>query len=196
MKRFKGGRPSPAMIVAGAALVIAMVGTAVAAPIAIKAALSGSEKKQVKKIAKNQVNKLAGGLSVANSDKLDNLDSKQLTPSAGINRTDNVGLTDSYAAIDTVTITVAGPSRLIANAAVHLDSDGGNNDRGDCRFAFNGAGGIGYSTDIVVNDETMPVVGQTTVGAGTHTVALQCLKNNLGSITVTNSTVTVSGHLL
>jgi hypothetical protein len=50
---FKGRRPSPAMIVAGTALVIALAGTAMAAPSAIKSVLSKSEKSQVKKIAKN-----------------------------------------------------------------------------------------------------------------------------------------------
>jgi hypothetical protein len=59
--------PSPAMTVAGAALVIALAGTAMAAPTAIKSILNKQEKKQVKNIAKNQVNKLAPGLSVANA---------------------------------------------------------------------------------------------------------------------------------
>jgi hypothetical protein len=65
MRRLKGRRPSPAMTVAGAALIIALAGTAMAAPTAIKSILNKQEKKQVKNIAKNQVNKLAPGLSVA-----------------------------------------------------------------------------------------------------------------------------------
>ncbi|HEX6587024.1 MAG TPA: hypothetical protein VF052_09745 [Solirubrobacterales bacterium] len=67
MRRLKGRMPSPAMTVAGVALIIALAGTAMAAPTAIKSILNKQEKKQVKAIAKNQVNKLAPGLSVANA---------------------------------------------------------------------------------------------------------------------------------
>jgi len=63
------------MIVAGTALIVALVGTAMAAPSAIKTVLDKSEKKQVKSIAKNQVNNLAPGLSVANAGSLDHIDS-------------------------------------------------------------------------------------------------------------------------
>jgi hypothetical protein len=64
MTKSKGRRPSPAMIVALAALVVALAGTAMAAPTAIKSILNKKEKKQVKNISKNQVNALAPGLSV------------------------------------------------------------------------------------------------------------------------------------
>jgi hypothetical protein len=64
MTKSKGRRPSPAMIVALAALVVALAGTAIAAPAAIKSILNKKEKKQVKNISKNQVNALAPGLSV------------------------------------------------------------------------------------------------------------------------------------
>src|SRR5215208_3490756 len=64
MTRSKGRRPSPAMIVAATALIVALAGTAMAAPTAIKSILNKQEKKQVKSIAKNQVNKLAPDLSV------------------------------------------------------------------------------------------------------------------------------------
>ena len=71
MKSSKGRRPSPAMIVAATALIIALAGTAMAAPTAIKSILNKQEKKQVKNIAKNQVNKLAPGLSVASAKNAD-----------------------------------------------------------------------------------------------------------------------------
>jgi hypothetical protein len=64
MTSSKGRRPSPAMIVAATALIVALAGTAMAAPTAIKSVLNKPEKKQVKKIARNQVNTLAPGLSV------------------------------------------------------------------------------------------------------------------------------------
>jgi hypothetical protein len=52
------------MIVAATALIIALAGTAMAAPTAIKSILNKKEKKQAKNIAKNQINALAPGLSV------------------------------------------------------------------------------------------------------------------------------------
>ena len=64
MQRFSGRKPSPAMVVACAAMIVALAGTAMAAPTAIKSILNKKEKKQVKNIAKNQVNALAPGLSV------------------------------------------------------------------------------------------------------------------------------------
>jgi hypothetical protein len=56
-------RPSPAMVVAIVALIAALGGTAVGAAFV--------SKKQAKKIAKNQVNKLAPGLSVASAKSAD-----------------------------------------------------------------------------------------------------------------------------
>ena len=58
-------RPSPAMAVAMAALLVAVVGTAIAAPAAIRSALNKSEKKRIAKIANQQITKRAPGLSVA-----------------------------------------------------------------------------------------------------------------------------------
>jgi hypothetical protein len=71
MTRSKGRRPSPAMIVAATALIVALAGTAMAAPTAIKSILNKQEKKQVKSIAKNQVNKLAPDLSVKHAKTAD-----------------------------------------------------------------------------------------------------------------------------
>ncbi len=74
MTSSKGRRPSPAMIVAATALIVALAGTAMAAPIAIKSILNKKEKKQVKKISKNQVNALAPGLSVKHADSAGSAD--------------------------------------------------------------------------------------------------------------------------
>jgi len=59
------------MIVAATALIVALAGTAMAAPTAIKSILNKQEKKQVKSIAKNQVNKLAPDLSVKHAKTAD-----------------------------------------------------------------------------------------------------------------------------
>ena len=66
MERFKQ-RPSMGTIFGLAALVVALAGTAIAAPLAIKSAFSKAEKKQVKKIATKQINTLAPGLFVAHA---------------------------------------------------------------------------------------------------------------------------------
>lgn len=67
-------RPSPAMVVAVVALVVAVAGSAVAGTNAVISSLDKTERKQVKKIAKKQANKQisnrAGGLSVANAARL------------------------------------------------------------------------------------------------------------------------------
>jgi len=69
MARFRGKRPSPAMVVAIVALVFAVAGTGVAS-VATISVLSKKEKKQTRNIAKQEINKAAPGLSVADSAKL------------------------------------------------------------------------------------------------------------------------------
>lgn len=65
-------RPSPAMIIAALALVLAMAGTAIAGPDAITSAITGSKVKKIaKKQAKKQIKKAAPGLSVAHADTAD-----------------------------------------------------------------------------------------------------------------------------
>ena len=69
MRRIKGRRPSPAMVIALVALVAAFAGESIA-DVATKA-LTKKEKKQTKKIARNKANQAidqrAPGLSVANA---------------------------------------------------------------------------------------------------------------------------------
>jgi hypothetical protein len=55
------------MVIALLALVVAVVGTAVAGPLATNSVLNKKEKKQTRRIARNIVNSLASGLSVASS---------------------------------------------------------------------------------------------------------------------------------
>ena len=77
----KPRRPSLSGIVAVTALVIAMGGTAIAAPDALRK-LDAKEMKQVKKIAKKEANKRidarAGGLSVASADSAANAETANL----------------------------------------------------------------------------------------------------------------------
>jgi hypothetical protein len=71
MDRLSQVRPSPAMLVACVALIVALAGTAVAG-VATSSKLSGKDRKQVKKIARTEANKRitkrAAGLKVAFAD--------------------------------------------------------------------------------------------------------------------------------
>jgi hypothetical protein len=82
MTSSKGRRPSPAMIVAATALIVALAGTAMAAPTAIKSILNKKEKKQVKNISKNQVNALAPGLSVKHANTAGSADTAKRADAA------------------------------------------------------------------------------------------------------------------
>jgi hypothetical protein len=70
------------MIVAATALIIALAGTAMAAPTAIKSILNKKEKKQVKNISKNQVNALAPGLSVKHANTAGSADTAKRADAA------------------------------------------------------------------------------------------------------------------
>jgi hypothetical protein len=59
------------MIVASTALIIALAGTAMAAPTAIKSILNKKEKKQTKTIADSRIKAAAPGLSVASAKRAD-----------------------------------------------------------------------------------------------------------------------------
>lgn len=95
----KGRRPSPAMIVAATALIVALAGTAMAAPTAIKSILNKKEKKQVKNISKNQVNKLAPGLSVKHANTAGSADTAK--------RADVSSNTDAIGGVELKDIAVA-----------------------------------------------------------------------------------------
>jgi hypothetical protein len=70
--RLLRSRPSPAMIIAALALVVALAGTAIAAPdIATKKVTKSKVKKIAKRQANKQINKRAPGLSVANAETAD-----------------------------------------------------------------------------------------------------------------------------
>src|SRR5262249_42612435 len=67
MGRLKRFGSSPALIVAGLAIAIAITTTAVAGPQAIISAINKKEKKQVKNISNQQITNRAPGLSVSSA---------------------------------------------------------------------------------------------------------------------------------
>lgn len=84
----RGGRPSPAMVLAALALVFAMVGTAVAGTDGITNKIT---KSKVKSIAKKQVNKAAPGLSVLNAKTADSATTATTATTAAAVAANSVG---------------------------------------------------------------------------------------------------------
>jgi hypothetical protein len=99
-------RPSPAMVVAIVALIAALGGTAIGAAFVTK--------KQSKKIAKNQVNKLAPGLSVASAKSADNA-----TNATSANSAKNV-LFASVDYNDSTPAVVSGTPGIVGNGEAFL----------------------------------------------------------------------------
>jgi hypothetical protein len=178
MRRLKGRRPSPAMTVAGAALIIALAGTAMAAPTALKSVLDKKEKKQVKNIANKQINKRAPGLSVANAqnagnaDTLDGKHASQLqTSSAYAERTVDLPLAATFQDVVTTSVTTTG-TRIVANASLELDS--GVSSTVHCRLQIAGAQSFTYDEQALPTEAAMALTFARTVPAGTHAVGLEC----------------------
>jgi hypothetical protein len=200
MRRLKGRRPSPAMTVAGAALIIALAGTAMAAPTAVKSVLNKQEKKQTKNIAKNQVNKLAPGLSVAragtantantaaNADAVGGqalaniVTARSETPGA---QCDPTSTTPIVCATLSMTLPHEGRVLLIGTAG-HV-AFGGAQSTGNCLFRVDGVNSGGsvqignnfapVNTGVAARsfpDGFATTVVTDPVSAGAHTFALAC----------------------
>jgi hypothetical protein len=203
MTRSKGRRPSPPMVVALTALIVALAGTAMAAPTAIKSVLDKPEKKQVKKIAKNQVNKLAPGLSVASARSADAAKRADVASNADalggqalgnivVARSASPGAQcepGSTTLIDCVTVNMTLPheGRVLLIGTAGQVAFGGAQAAGNCLFRVDGvnSGGsvlIGNNFAPVntgVNARLFPDGFATTVvtdsiSAGAHTFAMAC----------------------
>jgi hypothetical protein len=164
------------MIVAATALIVALAGTAMAAPTAIKSILNKQEKKQVKNIAKNQVNKLAPGLSVANAKNADaakcsdtaanadavggqslaNITIGRSDPSTGGPCDPNSTAFVSCASVD-VNLPHEGRVLLVGTGAQYAFSTGVT--QGDCRMTADGAA-LGGSF-VSLGNQTDPSPGVT-----------------------------------
>jgi hypothetical protein len=151
MTSSKGRRPSPAMIVAAIALIVALAGTAMAAPTAIKSILNKKEKKQASNIAKNQVNALAPGLSVKHAGTAGTADTaKDANSLGGVNLKDvvvaksaNPGAQcdpSSVTLIDCVTLNLTLPheGRVLLIGTAGQVAFGGAQAAGSCLFRVDG----------------------------------------------------------
>jgi hypothetical protein len=186
--------PSPAIIVAIAALVAALGGAAVAQPVANKAVT----KKKVKKIADKEIAKKAPGLSVAHADTAANADAVggQSLANIAIARSDPTtgaqcdpnSMTFVPCADVTMTLPHEGRVLLVGTGAQYAFN--GSVTQGNCRMLTDGVA-LGGSV-IGLGNQTEPTTGVTgaanrgyadgfsttlvtdPVSAGPHTFALQC----------------------
>ncbi len=112
-------RPSPGTIFGLLALVVAVAGTAIAGPLATTSVLNKKEKKQVKNIAKSQINKLAPRLSVASANTAANASALQGQPASAfassqsepyheVGAPGEPGFQNGWANFDAVNFTTAG----------------------------------------------------------------------------------------
>ncbi len=194
MRRLKGRRPSPAMTVAVAALIVALVGTAMAAPTAIKSVLNKSEKKQVKKISKNQINTLAPGLSVARANTAANADAvgEQALANIVVARSDTPGAqcdpsSLTFVVCATVNMTLPHEGRVLLIGTAGQIAFNNANTSGNCLFQVDGVNSGGA---VLVGNQSLPnVTGVAARGfpdgfsntvvtgpisAGPHSFALAC----------------------
>lgn len=140
------------------------------------------------------------GEKAADADKLDGLDSKELSPVGGVGLTSNMVLTDAFETVLSTSVSTPGSATLLASAAVSVVSDGGGNDQASCDLSFDSTA-ISPTYRVTIPDTatadtaSLPVVWAQPVGAGPHTVLLRCHKNLPGSVTVDEAGLMVSAHL-
>lgn len=141
-------RPSGAMVVAVAAVVLAAVGTAIADPLASSSKLDKKERKQVRSISIRIVNGLAAGLSVAsaqtaqqaanaanaaNANTLDGRDSTEFVPAAGVIRIPTLEMVDDQLA------TVVDLPDVLVELECNIDNGGEDVVSASVSFATNGS---------------------------------------------------------
>ena len=191
-------RPSPSMLVAGAALVVALAGTGIAGPLATKSALSKAEKKQTRKLAVAEINKAAPRLSVAkaaNADTVDGANASDLRTSSAFNQNNDVipipGGMDTVVASATITTQSAG--RILATGSAELlgaDSD----ERGQCQIRIDGTDSFNYESaaDDVGTDNEFVIAVNFAVErpAGTYTANLEC-RASAGTVSKEDAAISV-----
>jgi hypothetical protein len=154
MERLRGIKPSPAMVVSIIALVFALAGSA-AAGVATISVLSKKEKKQTRNIAKDEINKAAPGLSVANATNATNAQNAQnanALSGVGLNSvvtgaSDSLGGCDpnsiTFVSCASVTLDLPRAGRVLGWADIQWHSDSAAPTRAECQMRVDG-GAIGH----------------------------------------------------
>lgn len=198
-----GGRiakrlPSPGLAVAGLALVAALAGTALAER---GASTSTVGTKQVKKIAKKQIVKLAPKLSVGNAARLDGLAPGQIVTArsareAGTNPC-ATALALTYADCVSTNVDVAKPSRLLVIASATWEVSGGGLHTGDCLLEVDDNGAFLSPRALVADGDTgqAPTIALNGVSGvmapGAHHVDMTC-RLGVGAVRVREADLTVA----
>jgi hypothetical protein len=194
------------MSVAIAALIVALAGTAIAAPIAVNSVLDKQEKKKVKNISKNQANNQitsrAPGLSVANAvsagnaDTVDGANAADLRTSSAFSQSDtNQSLGIAFVTVVNTTITTEHAGRILVTASAEIDGDEAV---AGCRILFSNptSGSPSYQAaqdDIGTDNPTVIAVNYAeTRPAGTYGAFLQCEEIS-GTATADKAAINVYG---
>jgi hypothetical protein len=148
MERLRGSKPSPAMVVSIVALVFALAGSA-AAGVATISVLSKKEKKQTRNIAKDEINKAAPSLSVANATNSQNANA---LGGVGLNSvvtgaSDSLGGCDpnsiTFVSCASVTFDLPRAGRVLGWADIQWHSDSAAPTRAECQMRVDD-GAIGH----------------------------------------------------
>jgi hypothetical protein len=200
MGRIKGRKPSPAMVISIVALMFAVAGTSVAA-VATISVLSKKEKRQTRKIARDEIKKAAPGLSVARAGNAGDAatlggepPSTFQTRASSNKAVGSLPLSANNTTVLSTTITIPSTKTVIAFASIEAFSDGGNNDDLTCNLEIAGANGLQQSTDVndgLSNAASLPLTQARTLGAGTHTVLAECFRTGTGSVAVERRSLSV-----
>jgi hypothetical protein len=133
---------------------------------------------------------------VPDADKLDNLDSTQLSPAAGDGRTADLALMGfEPQTVLSANITTARPASLLATAAVDISHLGTSAAVVECwlRFDTSTTSPIFGTTVPGQGHDTLPLVWAQGVGAGTHTVEVRCTGPT--DLVVDDAGMIVSAHM-
>jgi hypothetical protein len=149
------------MIVAGTALVDALAGSAIAGPLATTSRLSKPEKKQVRKLARGEINKAGLRTSSAFTE----------------NQTFIADLGTSFVPVAAATITTHSSGRILATGSAELEGVTSGEDP-LCRLQIDGAFSDQYETDPDdIGDNNADIIAvnfAVTRPAGTYTATLEC----------------------
>jgi hypothetical protein len=188
MKRLRGSKPSPAMVVSIIALVLALAGSA-AAGIATISVLSKKEKKQTRNIAKDEIKKAAPGLSVANATNAQNASALS---GVGLNSvvtgaSESLGGCDpsstTFVSCASVTLDLPRAGRVLGWADLQWHTDGSVPSRAECQMRVDDVAvghGMFFGEAVTINTSALHERGvggnfiTTNLTAGPHTFSVNC----------------------
>jgi hypothetical protein len=176
------------MVVAILALIAGLLGTAIAAvPVT---------KKKVNKIITNR----APGLTVGTANNANALGGQGAsafqTASASDVRSNVVAMGSSNVTVLSTNITTPAAKTLTAVASVEALADGGaEGDNINCNINIDGTDGARQTTYVTPNElddsTTLPLTQALAVGAGPHTVIVECSEGSLSNTSVEDRSLSV-----